>query len=42
MPLCPSVVCAVMSSKNDNVMIAIEMSCLTSGQQSVYNAFLLD
>jgi hypothetical protein len=29
-------------SKNDNVMIAIEMSYLTSGQQSVYNAFLLD
>jgi hypothetical protein len=37
-----SVVCAVMSSKNDNVMLAIEMSYLTSGQQSVYNAFLLD
>jgi hypothetical protein len=25
-----------------NVMLAIEMSYLTSGQQSVYNAFLLD
>jgi HNH endonuclease len=37
-----SVVCAVMSSKNDNVMLAIEMSYLTSGQQSVYNSFLLD
>lgn len=37
-----SVVCAVMSSKNDNVMLAIEMSYLTSGQKSVYNAFLLD
>ena len=44
MPLDPiaSVDCAVMSSKNDNVMLAIEMSYLTSGQQSVYNAFLLD
>jgi hypothetical protein len=44
MPLRPiaSVVCAVMSSKNDNVMLFIEMSYLTSGQQSVYNAFLLD
>ena len=41
MPLA-SVVCAVMSSKNDNVMLAIEMNYLTSGQQSVYNAFLLD
>jgi hypothetical protein len=40
MPL--AVVCAVMSSKNDNVMLVIEMSYLTSGQQSVYNAFLLD
>ena len=29
-----------MSSKNDNAMLAIEMSYLTSG--TVYNAFLLD
>ena len=45
MPLDPSHpwFCAVMSSKNDNVILAIEMSYLTSGQQSVYyNAFLLD
>jgi hypothetical protein len=40
MPL-KSVVCEV-TSKNDNVMLAIEMNYLTSGQQSVYNAFLLD
>ena len=42
MPLDPSHPWFVRSSKNDNVMLAIEMSYLTSGQQSVYNAFLLD